>query len=108
MTQIYLLIIIIILFLGITYIYWGNTSINKNLLSQYIISLSIIGIIIGFFTFFYNNYYNNENIKINDINIMIHNLENSFLELEKNFMDNYPYSTELYQQIYNNCKYINN
>lgn len=100
------MIALIFLFAIVTYIYWGRDVVDRTKFSQYILSLSVLGTCVSLYSLILTYKYNDTSFKKNSISSTIHNLERSYMDLEKLFMDYYPYSVELYREIYNNCDSI--
>lgn len=101
-----ILIFVAITFIGLTFLYWGNNNIDKLILTQYVNSLMILSTFVALFSLIITNRFYSLNSKKLELSNVLHNFENSYMGLEKLFMEYYPYSIDLYQQIYNNYKFI--
>lgn len=101
-TAIIFIIFIILILLLLTYIYWF-TDLGKNVtLDKYVLALTAFGTLVVIFSI-YMTYKSAQDNAERQLELQIVQAdESSIIDTEKFFMDNYPYLTNFYKELYSN------
>lgn len=103
-----IIIMTIVTILVLTYIYWFTKFGHNIVLERYVEAIAVLGTLIAIISL-YVSYRSSQSTDKKQLELdLVKADESSIVETEKFFIENYPYLTDFYKELYSDNPYIQN